>query len=175
MISKVWFLALFLAGLGLAVYSMLHGVERSRASAGRRPSAIFNAPVVSVCATVLGAAGYLLVTRSRLGITTILILATIMASAATTGTAIVLARWAFPFSGNCSDDDAIQGLLALVTRAISPAEPGEISFQKNGKQHVLAAESIQGAEIPRDAEVVIDAIHNGVARVEPWSAVEQRL
>jgi hypothetical protein len=40
---------------------------------------------------------------------------------------------------------------------------------------MLAAESIHGSEIPCDAEVVIDTIHNGIARVELWSSVEQRL
>lgn len=175
MISKVFFLAVFAAGLGLAVYSMLHGVERQRGATARRPSPFFNTPAASVFAIVLGAAGYLLVTRSGIGKVAILIIAIASASAATAGTMVLLARWALPYSGNLDDDEAIQGIFARVTRSITPSTPGEIAFQSHGVSHTLAAESIQGSEIPQDAEVVIDTIRDGVARVELWSTVEQRL
>jgi hypothetical protein len=80
-----------------------------------------------------------------------------------------------PNAGDFSDEESAQGLPARVTRPISPSARGEISFQTNGKRQVLLAESTDGIEIPADAEVVIDTIQNGVARVELWSAVEQRL
>ena len=154
---------------------MLHGVERSKGSRGRRPSPFFNTPAVSAFAVVLGAVGYLLVTRSRVGIFTTLVIGVVSASVATAGAIVLLARWALPYSGNRDDDEKIQGLLARVTRPISPSDPGEIMFQADGVSHMLAAESIQGSEIPCDTEVVIDTIHNGVAQVELWSSVEQRL
>jgi hypothetical protein len=175
LIPKICFLAVFAAGLGLAVYSMLHGVERSKGSPGRRPSPFFNTPAASVFAIVLGAIGYLLVTRSRIGIFTTLVIGIVSASAVTAGAIVLLARWALPYYGNHDDDERIQGLLARVTRPISPSDPGEITFQADGVSHMLAAESIHGSEIPCDAEVVIDTIHNGIARVELWSSVEQRL
>lgn len=175
MILKVCFLVAFVAGLGLAVYSMLHGVERSRGAVERRPSAFFNAPAASAFAIVFGAVGYLLVTRSTLGIGTTFLIAIASASAATAGAITLLARWALPYSGNRDDDEKIQGLLARVTRAISPSKPGEIVFQADGVNHILIAESDQELEIPRDAEVVIDTVRDGVARVELWSTVEQRL
>ena len=62
-----------------------------------------------------------------------------------------------------------------MTRAISPSRQGEIVFEADGVTHTLAAESNQESEIPRDAEVVIDTVHDGVAQVELWSNVEQRL
>jgi hypothetical protein len=175
LIPKVGFLAAFAAGLGLAVYSMLHGVERSKGSPRRRPSPFFNTPAASVFAIVLGAVGYLLVTRSTLGIFTTLVIGVVSASAAAAGAIMLLARWALPHYGNHDDDEKIQGLLARVTRSISPSNPGEITFQTDGVTHMLAAESIHESEIPCDAEVVIDTIRNGVARVELWSSVEQRL
>jgi hypothetical protein len=175
LIAKVVFLAAFAVGLGLAVYSMLHGVERSKGSATRRPSPFFNTPAASVFAIVVGAVGYLLVTRSSVSTLSIVAIAIVSASAATAGAIVLLARWALPYSGNRDEDEAIQGVLARVTRAITPSRPGEITFQSNGVNHILVAESIQGSEIPRDTEVVIDTIRDGVARVELWSAVEQRL
>lgn len=175
MTSKVLFLATFAAGLGLAVYSMLQGVERTRAAGGRRPSAIFNAPTVSAFGIILGAVGYLLVTRSALGIVAVLAISMAAAAAATTGMIILMARWALPYSGTATGDDTMQGQLALVTSAISASSPGEIAFTANGLRQTLAAWSIQGSAIPRDTEVVIDTVQDGIARVELWSAVEQRL
>jgi hypothetical protein len=175
LIPKVCFLVAFVVGLGLAVYSMLHGVERSRGAVERRPSAFFNAPAASAFTIVFGAVGYLLVTRSMLGIGTIFLTAIVCASAATAGAIILLVRWALPYSGNRDDDEKIQGVFARVTRAISPSKPGEIVFQTDGVDHILVAESTQESEIPRDAEVVIDTVRDGVAQVELWSTVEQRL
>jgi hypothetical protein len=175
LIPKIFFLTAFAAGLGLAVYSMLHGVERSRGLAPRRPSPLFNMPAASVFAIVLGAVGYLLVTRSGVHTVAIFVIAIAGASAATAATTVLLARWALPYSGNRDEDEAIQGVLARVTRSITLSTPGEIAFQSHGVSHILAAESVQGSEIPQDAEVVIDTIRGGVAQVELWSTVEQRL
>ena len=154
---------------------MLHGVERSRGTVERRPSAFFNAPAASAFAIVFGAVGYLLVTRSSLGAGATFLIALASAAAATTGAIILLSQWALPYSGNRNDDETIQGVFARVTRAISPSKPGEIVYQADGVDHTLVAESIQQSEIPRDAEVVIDTVRDGVARVELWSTVEQRL
>ncbi len=175
MTSKVLFLATFVAGLGLAVYSMLQGVERSRAVGGRRPSAILNAPTASAFGILLGAIGYLLVTRSAFGILAVLAIAVPAAAVATTGMIILMARWALPYSGTATDDDTIQGQLALVTSPISASSPGEIAFTANGLRQTLVAQSIRGFAIPRDTEVVIDTVQDGIARVELWSVVEQRL
>ncbi|MEP6905313.1 MAG: hypothetical protein ABI875_04470 [Gemmatimonadales bacterium] len=175
MTSKVLFLATFGAGLILAVYSMLQGVERSRASVIRRPSATFNAPTAATFAIILGAAGYLLVTRSALGIPAVLGIAIAIAIAATIGMITLIARWALPYSGMPTEADSIQGQLALVTIPITVGNPGEISFTLNGSRQTLAAESIQGLAISRDTDVVIDSVEDGVARVELWSVVEERL
>jgi len=175
MTSKVLFLATFGAGLILAVYSMLQGVERSRASVVRRPSATFNAPTAATFAIILGAAGYLLVTRSVLGVAGVLGIAIAIAAAATLGMITLMAKWALPYSGIATEDDSIQGQLALVTLPITTSSPGEIAFTVNGSRQTLAAESIQGLAIPRDTEVVIDTVQGGVARVELWSVVEERL
>ncbi len=184
MTARVLFLAIFVAGLGLAVYSMLHGVERSRAShraraswkpTRKRPSATFNTPAASTLAIVLGATGYLLVTRSGASPRLILILPLAIALVATAGMIVLMSKWALPYSGLESEAELIQGQLARVTSPISPSQNGEITFDTDGVTHTVAAQSIHGSEIPRDAEVVIDTIEDGVAKVELWSAVEARL
>lgn len=176
MTARILFLATFIAGLGLAVYSMLHGVEHSRAAViQRRPSAVFNAPTGSAFGIVLGALGYLLVTRTALGVPTILVIGLVVAAAATAGMITLMSLWALPYSGTPTDQDAIQGQLALVTSPISASSRGEITFDADGVRHTLAAESIHGSEIPRDTEVVIDTVEDGVAQVELWSVVERRL
>lgn len=183
MTARVLFLATFVAGLGLAVYAMLHGVERSRRSregasrkpGGKRPSAIFNAPSGSAFGIVLGATGYLLVTRTGVSLKTVLAVGLVIAFAATAGMIVLLSRWALPYSGLESTEELIQGQLARVTSSISSSHNGEITFAVDGVRQTLAAQSIHGSEIPRDAEVVIDTIEDGVARVELWSAVEARL
>jgi hypothetical protein len=175
MALKVFFLVVFVSGLALAVYSMLHGVERSNRRANAKPSPIFNAPAVSAFAIFFGAIAYLLFTKTRIELFTILIVGIVVGSVATAGVIAVLARWALPYSGRATEDDTTQGVLALVTRTITPSHPGEIAFVKDGVRQTIAANSLQGSEIPQDTEVVIDSILHGIAQVEPWSSVEQRL
>ena len=130
---------------------------------------------MSVFTIVLGAIGYLLITRTTIGLVPIIAIGTGTAFIATTTAAVLLARWALPHSGSEDEADTLQGLVARVTRPISSSSPGEIAFLSNGAKRTLAAQSIGESEIPRDTEVVIDGIHNGIAYVELWSAVEQRL
>ena len=153
---------------------MLHGIER-RSKRERRPSAIFNAPIVAAFAIVFGAVSYLLVTRTALSAPAIFLIAGVSAVAITIGAIIGLSYWALPYAGNPTEDDSTQGTIAVVTREISPSGRGEISFQSEGVRHVIAAESLLGTEIPLHSEVVIDTITDGVAQVESWSSVEQRL
>jgi len=174
-IPKVLFLATFGAGLILAVYSMLQGVERSRVKTGRRPSATFNTPTAATFATVLGAVGYLLVTRSTLNMLPLLVIAGAVAIVAALSMITLMSRWALPYSGIATGDDSIQGQVALVTSPITATTPGEISFTSNGSRQTLAARGIQPQAIPLDTEVVIDTVEDGVAQVELWSVVEKRL
>ncbi|MFN2601257.1 MAG: hypothetical protein ABR582_00715 [Gemmatimonadaceae bacterium] len=175
MIVKIFFLSSFVIGLGLGVYSMLHGVESPKGGHTKRPSAIFNAPSLSTFTIVSGAVSYLLVTQTTLALVPIVAIGSGTAFIATTMTAVFLARWALPHSGDENEADTLQGLIARVTRSISPSSPGEIAFLSNGTKRTIAAQGIEQSVIPTDTEVVIDRIQNGVARVELWSTVEQRL
>jgi hypothetical protein len=89
----------------------------------------------------------------------------------------LLAQWALrglsaPFS---VEDYEIQGQLAVVTRDISPAREGEISYDRLGKRELVPARSLGATAVAAGSEVVIDRIEDGVAFVEEWAVVEQRL
>jgi hypothetical protein len=74
-----------------------------------------------------------------------------------------------------SDDHEIQGQLATVTKDIQSGSSGEIRYEALGKQVRVAAIAISGNRLPAGSDVVIDRIENGVAMVEEWAVVEQRL
>jgi hypothetical protein len=178
-ILKILFLVAFIGGLVLAVFAMLHGVEyaRRRRNRSHAPSPFFNLPAVAAFAVGFGAVGYPLATRTRLPAWGIILIAVGGGALAISGMITLLARWALrglpaPFS---SDDHEIQGTFAVVTVGISAAAPGEISYEFMGKRQLVPARSIGASLIPSGSEVVIDRIEEGVAFVEEWAVVEQRL
>jgi uncharacterized membrane protein YphA (DoxX/SURF4 family) len=176
---KVLFLIAFIGGLVLAVFAMLHGVEyaRRRRNRSRAPSPFFNLPAVAAFSVGFGAVGYPLASRTRLPAWAVILIAIGGGALAITGMITLLARWALrglaaPFS---SEDPEIQGTLAVVTREITPAGEGEISYEHLGRSELTRARSLGTTAISSGVEVVIDRIENGVAFVEEWAIVEQRL
>lgn len=176
MISKVFYLLVFLGGLALAVHVMLHGVERWRRRRSRKPSAVLNPPTVAALAVGIGASGYLFSSRSSLSTLPVLLISILIGGVSLAGMIVLMAKWALrkPASVH-SDEDEINGQVATVTRNITAEEPGEITWYAWDKMHVLPASSLGDEEIPTGTEVVIDVVQDGVARVELWSVVERRL
>ena len=174
---KYAYLSIFLAGLALAVFSMLHGAERWRRKRSRKPSPVLNPPTVAALLAGFGASGYLLTTRTSLGFAAVIAIASITAGAALTGMIFLMAKWALRESADAVplEEEEIHGQVAVVSRTITPDGPGEITYQAWGQTHVLPAESVDGSTVPEGAEVVIEALENGVARIELWAVVEQRL
>lgn len=176
MIWKWIYLTAFLGGLALAVSSMLGGIERWRRRRSAKSSPFFNPPTVAGLAVGFGASGYLLITRSRLSTLGILIIAIIVGIGSLAGMIILMARWALRDHGTAlPEEEDINGQVATVTRSITTDQPGEISWVAWNRKHALPARSIDGSEISAGTEVVIDIVEDGVARVELWSVVEQRL
>jgi hypothetical protein len=175
MIARLSYLILFISGLALAVHAMLHGAERWRRRSGR-PSPALNPPTVAAMLVGFGMCGYLLDTRSEFGAFAELALATLTSIAAFAGMSFLMARWALrDLASLPSDESEINGQVASVSRTITPASPGEITYFAWDRKHVLPATSLDGSAIPEGTEVVIDTVEDGVARVELWSVVEQRL
>lgn len=177
MIWTAVFLASFLAGLALAVHSMLLGVERWRRKRSARQSPLFNPPTAAALGAGFGATGYLLTSRSDLGWLPVLVLSLVAGAAALTGMIVLMAKWALrtPASPHDMDEHQIQGQVATVTRTMTPTVPGEITYVAWGETHTALAMSLDSSEISEGSEVVIESLEDGVARVELWSLVEQRL
>ena len=176
MIIRILYLLPFLAGLALAVHVMLNGVERWKRRRSTKPSAALNPPTVAGFAIGLGASGYLFSTRSDFSPWVVLLFSLIIGGIALAGMIVLMAKWALrspvPLQ---SEEEDINGQIATVTRVITPDQPGEISWYAWDKRHLLPARAFGDAEIPVGTEVVIDVVKDGVARVELWSVVEQRL
>jgi len=176
---RVIFLAAFMGGLVLAVFSMLHGVERARRkkNRNRKPSAFFNLPAVAAFAAGFGATGYLVATRTVLPPWAVFLLALAGGGLGTAGMITLLARWALrgltgPTTAEAED---IQGQPAVVTREISLGSPGEIAYEQQGAEVRVPARGLDTRTLPAGTEVVIDRLESGVALVEEWAVVEQRL
>lgn len=173
---RILFLLLFVGGLALAVYAMLHGVERSEKRRRQYPSPFFNAPTAAAFFIAVGATGYLIATHSSLSPAVNVIISLVVGGAATGGMIGLLAGWALRKKEDAhTETEELQGQIARVTRAISASSPGEISYTLSGRLRCAAATSVDGMNIGQDSEVVIESIENGIARVELWSQVEQRI
>ena len=124
-----------------------------------------------------GAVGYPLASHTRLSPWAIVLIAIATGILCVVGTITLLARWALRGTPIAADEaDEIQGQFALVTRDIPTGAPGEISYERLGKKEVRTlARSLSERPLAAGTEVVIDRIENGVAFVEEWTVVEQRL
>jgi hypothetical protein len=172
----ILFLAAFIGGLLLAVFAMLHGVEYTRRSRSRAPSPFFNVPSIAAFAVAFGAVGYPLVSHTELSGLTTLMIAAGCGLAATAGMVVLLARWALKGEHlNAPDPEDIQGQFALVSVEITPEVQGEIAYEYSGSQVRAPARTLGNMSLPVGSEVVIDRIEAGVAFVEAWAVVEQRL
>jgi hypothetical protein len=166
-------------GLLVCVYAMLYGTVR----AGREPSAVrfpmagFNAPVIGAALVAFGAVGYLVTKYSQIDTIVVFVAAVVAAAAGWIGMTVLMARWALRGSLNDPHEEIeeLQGTVATVTHAISPTELGEISYSFRGAPTRVPARSIHPGTMPVGTEVVIDKIIDGVADVELWSIVEERL
>ncbi|MEO7104463.1 MAG: hypothetical protein ABI311_13775, partial [Gemmatimonadaceae bacterium] len=119
-------------GLLLSVYAMLHGTVRKGREPGaiRFPMAGLNTPVIGTALVAFGALGYLLAKYSHFDTIAVLIAALAAAIAGWVGMTVLMAKWALRGSLNDPHEEIeeLQGTVATVTHAISPTEPGQISY-----------------------------------------------
>lgn len=178
--AELLFYALvFALGLLLSVWAMLSGSVRS----GRRPGEVvpplagFNRFVVAAALVAFGAVGYPVAKYSSLGALATLALALVAGALGWIGMTMLMARWALrgPLNDPHEELEALQGSVALVTREIRAGSLGEIAYTFRGAHLSVAARTLGGEPAPVGTEVVIEKIENGVANVELWSVVEQRL
>ncbi|HUR91279.1 MAG TPA: NfeD family protein [Gemmatimonadaceae bacterium] len=175
--SITFFIAAFIAGLLLAVFSMLRGVEKRTGDEIKRPLAGLNLPVFGVALIAFGAVGHML---SRYGVWNMparFLVAGVSGALAYGGMTLLLAKWALraPLEDPHELQELIQGHIAKVVEAVGASTPGRIEYTLNGHHHSVAAVSLNGEPIEPGTEVVIDRQEANVAHVEPWASVEPRL
>lgn len=173
------FLGFFMAGLVLAVVSMLTGVERKGAplvvaATASRPRVKLTRPVLSAFAMLFGILGYLLTRHTTLGPVTRLVLAAVAGGLGVVASVLLVARWAVR-GGSPVDHELLQGHVATVTRGASENQAAEITYIMDGVTTVMPATSIDDIVLTKGMEVVIERIDGGTAYVESWSRVEERL
>lgn len=156
---------------------MLHGVEKNRGAEVSRPAPYLNLPALAALMVVFGAVGYLLVRNSGLSSLSTGLIAAGSGVAGWVGMSFLMAKWALrPPAPNAHDEaEKIQGQPALVLIPISSRGLGSIRYERNGEEHEAPARGLGERDLPRGTEVVIDRFDEGVAVVEDWASVEQRL
>jgi hypothetical protein len=187
---SAFFVACFVVGLVLAVYVMLHGVERRSAPSAvppheahggydpsTEPSPMLNAQNGAAFVVAFGACGYLLTRLTGLGPAAVVSIAATVGVAVAIGSASLLAAWVIPGARSEPVDERylLQGHPARVTRPIGDDGAGEIVYEVDGKEFSVTARSWDGAAIEEGADVAIERVEHGVAYVERWAQVEARL
>jgi membrane protein implicated in regulation of membrane protease activity len=176
-VTIIYIVAL-ISGLLLAVRAMLFGVERGRRFGDAAPPRVRMSPAIAAAfATAFGVAGYLASRPGRLEPSAALLLA-IAAGLAGAGLGLWVVRRAQAFVPDHDPDDPrylLQGHVATVLQPIDANSAGEISYVVDGERYVATAVGIDGSTAAAGTEVVIERIEDGVAHVEPWSAIEQRI
>jgi hypothetical protein len=184
-------LALFvlslMAGFGLGLRLMLGGVlkdtspvvgEGPAQAARRRAQARLVTPMAAAVLASFGLTGAVLVRGAGWSATASLVTA-LGAAAVSAALAALVRSWALDPNAPADPEEdprfVVQGLPALVTRAIAAARSGEITWRMNGRTEVTPARALDGAELREGTEVVIDRLEDGIAWVETWRQVEARL
>jgi hypothetical protein len=181
------FLAAFIGGLVLGVYAMIRGVERPPQSGNEGVDALgraleaartsLRAPVASAGATLFGVTGYLLTRYSSLSPAARLTIAIITGVLGIAGAISLIAKWIIPSAQHDVVDERylLQGHFARVTEPITTGAAGRIQYELGGTHHAAIAQSLDGSPVAVNTEVVIERVEAGVAYVEPWKDVEQRI
>ncbi len=182
-------LAVLLTGLILGVFAMLYGTERqvqtavapherrSEHNPAAEPSALFNRASLAAFAVSFGLTGYLLDRFTPWSWLPLLLLAIVAGGAAYAGQSLLLARWAIPSARHDHADERflLQGTLGRVSRGAAVGETGVMTYTLDGRDYALPVRALNGGALDAGLDVVIDRVENGVAMVELWSDVEQRL
>jgi membrane protein implicated in regulation of membrane protease activity len=171
------FLASFIAGMLLAVRLMFFGAERRRAARTGATTLRRSEPAGVAFLMMFGVAGYLLTRHGALsggpGVLVALALALAWAGLVT-WVAVRMAR----IKPEHDPDDpryVLQGQVGVVIAEIGAGGEGEIAYPAVDGQRHVRARSIDDVALDVGEEVCIERVEEGVAFVERWSLVEQRL
>jgi hypothetical protein len=175
---KYAYLASFIGGLLLAVRIMIYGVERPREDHPSGERSFRLSPAIIVAFTIVfGVVGYVLTQRTVGAPATRLAISAFLGAMCAVVAARSVRKWWTVTPEHDVDDPryVLQGILARVTKSISPGVDGEVAFTVGDERRVLAARGIDETPLAAESEVVIERIEDDVAYVESWSEVEKRL
>lgn len=182
-------LFLLLSGLVLGVFAMLNGTarrvhpaiapheRRSEHDPESEPSPLFN--VASLAAFTLGAGltAYLVARHADLPLAAEIVIAIAAGGLLMTVQSLLLARWAIP-SARAEQVDhryLLQGTIGRVTMDVPAGGSGTMRYELDEQSYDLPARSVDGSAMAAGSECVIDRVEDGVAFVESWAVVEQRI
>ena len=182
---QYFFLADFLVGIALGVHVMMHGVEQVQSALpvkpgpdGRYPASVVR-PALAGFLTLFGLLGYL-AHRGRDGLWVGGLVAAVAGGLVGAWIGIVIVkRWAIPSAIADQPDErfVLMGHFARVMVPIGDVAdaPGTITYEVDGVSHTVSARALDGTTIAAGTDVVIERIEDGIAWVEPWSQVEERI
>lgn len=183
-------LAFLIIGLVLGVFAMLYGTERSvRVRAAKpherrsdhdpeaEPSPLFNLASVGAFSVAFGLTSYLVARYGSWPLAAEIVTAVLAGGAALWLQSLLIAYWAIPGARSEQIDPQflLQGTLARVVQAVPVGGEGLVSYSLDGHECELSARDIDGGAIAVGTDVVIDRVEEGVAVVELWALVEERL
>jgi membrane protein implicated in regulation of membrane protease activity len=142
-----------------------HGVGRGGGKGGVSP---FNFATLSAFLCWFGGTGYLLERYSTFWVH--LALAISMVSGIAGGAVIFWFLWKLNQHEQPLDpaDYDMVGVLGKVASPIRPGGTGELIYSRHGSRRCSPARSEDGAEIPRDTEVVVTRFEKGIVYVRRW-------
>lgn len=184
-------LVILTAGLVLGVFAMLYGTERRASSTSgvlphertsehdvaTEPSPLFNLASIGAYSVGFGLTGYLVARDTAWPVWGQLVVAAVAGAVAMTLQSLLIARWAVPAARADAIDQRflLQGTLGQVTHDIPVGGAGTIRYALDGREVDLPAREMDHGAIASGSDVVIDRVEDGVAYVELWALVEQRL
>jgi hypothetical protein len=169
------FLVVFIAGLGVAVYSMLQGLTPAPDAGPLTRLLMKTAPSTAAFAVLFGAIGYLCTAHTSLNPWVVLLIAAGGAAASLTVSAPILVRLIARMRAEPPGALEVEGQIAVVLKPVSDSAPGEIQYERDGRHYHHPALNLVTGELLPGQDVVIDRIEAGVAYVEDWNSVERRL
>lgn len=184
-------LVILTAGLVLGVFAMLYGTERRASSmsgvlpherttehdVASEPSPLFNMASIGAYSVGFGLTGYLVARDTTWHIALQVVVAAMVGAVAMTLQSLLFARWAIPAARADHIDERflLQGTLGHVVREIPVGGQGVIRYTLDGLEVELPAADMGHGALALGSDVVIDRVEQGVAYVELWALVEQRL
>ncbi len=173
------YIAISAVGLLTLVWAMLNGSVKLQQNPADMvaPPAAFNLPVIGASVFCCGVVGYIYGRYGGSSVGINALIAILAAIVGWIGMTMLMAKWAYngPLVDPHEELEELQGTVAEVTKPITETELGEITYHFRGELVRNPAKSIDGQPVEVGTEVVIDMIQDGIADVELWSVVEQRI